>query len=377
MTTKTSDTFGVPLRAPHGAVAVIMAGGSGTRFWPYSRASFPKQYLPLAHDGRTLIRATVDRILSLTGDSGVVVVTAGSQQPLVAAQVPEASVLVEPTARNTAACLALAAVKVLCEVGDAPMICLPADHLIEGEDEIRDVYSRAVKLAGSQDVIVTIGVKPTYPETGYGYIEAGARKDGAAQVTRFIEKPTREVAGRYVAEGRYYWNSGMFVMKPSVLLAAIRSFVPEIALGMDKIAAAWGTAECSSFLAHVYSTLPSVSVDVGVMERARNVVMIPGESFGWSDVGSWSSWLDVVSSLGGGDQSNVGVHADALFVDCERVAVVGHHERQSKRLIAAVGVQDLVVVETEDAILICHRDRTQEVKRVVETLRSEGKDQLL
>lgn len=382
--------------AAAGAVGVIMAGGSGTRFWPYSRARFPKQYLPFARDGRTLIRATYDRIAPLTGTRGILVVTAGSQRPLVLDQLPNASVLVEPVPRNTAACLALAAVKVLHDAGDLPMICLPADHLIDGEDQISEIYRKGIDIAASSDRIVTIGIKPAYPETGYGYIEAGkpVASEGSAvpappakggdqtrgavlSVSRFVEKPSREVAADYIAAGRYYWNSGMFIVRPSVLLAACEKFVPLIHSAVMRISAAWDTPAAVEVLRKEYDAIPPVSIDVGVMERAPNVVMLPGDSFSWSDVGSWSAWLDEIESLREGDEKNIGVHADTLFVDCERVAVVGHHDRPSKRLVAAVGVRDLVVVETEDAILICHRDRTQEVKKVVETLKSEGKERLL
>lgn len=365
-------------------VAVIMAGGSGTRFWPLSRTRRPKQFLPLAGSGRSLIQATADRLADLVGSEGVMVVTAGEQRELVQEQLPGVSVLVEPMAKNTAACIGFAAIKILSSVGDVPMICLPADHLIHGVPEILEVYRRALTCARASDSLVTIGIKPTHPETGYGYIQRGTvakGQDDAFLVERFVEKPNLRTAEEYMVDGGYFWNSGMFIWRPSIILAAMKEFVPELHAALMEIEGCFGAADEADAVKRIYSQIKPVSIDVGVMEKAENVLMLAGDSFRWSDVGSWAAWVE---SLEAGvhridrdrDAANV-VEADALMIDSERCAVVGCEQLEMRRFIAGVGLKDIVIVETEDAVLVCHRDRAQEVKRVVDAIRESNRLNLL
>ncbi len=374
----------LPKAAPR--VAVIMAGGSGTRFWPLSRTNRPKQFLPLAGGAQdthalnsqpmSLLQATSARMAPLCSEQAVLVVTAGHQSPLVCEQLPEAAVLCEPSARNTAACIGYAAAKVLAEVGDVPMMCLPADHIVHGQDEITAVYRDACELAAADDVLVTIGIRPTAPETGYGYIKRSDSvtplKSGSAayKVECFVEKPDRATAEQYLVSGEYFWNSGMFVWRPSVILAALEEFLPEQHAILERIAACFGTDDEYSKIAELYSTIEKVSIDVGVMEQAQNVLMLPGETFSWSDVGSWSAWSE--SKMEAADASGNIVEGDAILIGSKNTTVVSE-----ERLIAAVGVEDLIVVDTPDAVLVCHRERSQEVKDVVEALRKNGRNDLL
>jgi mannose-1-phosphate guanylyltransferase len=231
MTTK--DFFKGTLQPQKDVILVTMAGGSGTRFWPLSRSSRPKQFLPLAKGGRSLIEDSITRFDSLVSDKGSMVVTAQNQSELVAAAVPQAAILMEPAPKNTAACLALSAYFVLATAGDVPMICTPADHLICGDEALLAVFRKAVALAKKEDVLITIGIKPSSPETGYGYIRRGdSFKDsenkptGAFSVARFVEKPDLASATHYVKSGEFYWNSGMFVWRPSILLAAVEGLLP-------------------------------------------------------------------------------------------------------------------------------------------------------
>lgn len=370
------------LRKDLSAVVVIMAGGSGTRFWPLSRTTCPKQFLSLTGTERSLIQATADRVRPLTGDGGVLVVTAEHQASLVTEQLPEAAVLSEPIARNTAPCIGYAATRVLHEIGDVPMLCIPADHMVWGEEALVEIYGEALRFAATETVLVTIGIQPTRPETGYGYIERGGRlaaHRGAYQVKRFVEKPDFETAREYVQSGRYFWNSGMFAWRPSVILAEIGKFMPELRAGLAEIEAVWtqSGSEESTFDAvqKIYRTLPAVSIDYGVMEKATAVAMFPGVGFQWSDVGSWLAWAEA-------EQRRIGENGnfsdgDVILVDTEHCAVLGNRNVEGRKLIAGVGLRDLIVVETDDAILICHRDSAQDVKQVVDVLRERGRTEFL
>jgi mannose-1-phosphate guanylyltransferase len=373
------------LKAEQGVVAVVMAGGSGTRFWPLSRRSRPKQYLPLAGD-TSLIQATVGRLDRLCGEEGVLIVTAENQIDLVRSQVPTARILAEPLARNTAACVGYGALYVQQTVGDVPMLCLPADHVIHGEVGIRKVFDSAIRLANEQDVLVTIGIRPTAPETGYGYIHCGeankATTDSSAAVSEdsllphypvssFVEKPNRSTAQQYLLSGEYFWNSGMFAWRPSVVLSAIDKYVPALGAALKELAPLLSAADSSEEIARLYEQLESVSVDVGVMEQADNVLMIPGEGFMWSDVGSWSSWVDTVGADDMGEGGNI-TKGDVVLTNCKDCAVVGNN-----RMVAGVGLENVVVVDTDDALLVCNKSSAQDVKQIVDLLKKSGREDLL
>ncbi len=370
-----SELFTGELTTKAKTVAVIMAGGSGTRFWPASRTSFPKQFLSLSGSERSLIQATADRLAPLVGSEATLVVTSRAQMELVHQHLPEAAVLAEPMARNTAPCVGYAALKVLESVGDVPMIVLPADHYIRREEGLVEVCRRAAQLATEQDVLITIGIPPTSPETGYGYIQAGEPfpgGDGAVRnVSRFVEKPDRATAEGYLASGDYFWNSGMFIWRPSVILAAISEHLPKLAGSLERIGACIRKSCPDSEIEAEFEAIDPVSVDVGVMEKAANVAMMPGTSFSWSDIGSWDAWADLMRSNSSDGSGNV-VQGDVLAIDCTNLVAVA-----KERLIAAVGLDDVIIVEAGDAVLVCPSSRAQDVKRVVEEFKKSGRQELL
>jgi len=352
------------------AVAIIMAGGVGARFWPLSRKQKPKQYLPLADKEQSLIQATAARLEPLVGKGGVLVVTSASQVELVKEQLPDACILAEPSARNTAACVAVASQFVLDTVGDIPTLCLPADHVIQGEEQIREVYSQASDLCKKQDCLITVGIKPDRPETGYGYIQRGAQvESGVYAVETFVEKPNLETAKQYLESGEFYWNSGMFAWRPSVILSEIEKQLPKMAETVKKIGSFFDSDIDS--VSEMYNSLESVSIDVGVMEKAASVLMLSGDSFAWSDVGSWHSWVETASEAEADEAGNI-LRGDVIAVDSTNSAVLS-----SGKLLAVVGLDNIVVVETDDSVLVCHRDKAQQVKAVVEKLKTTGRDGFL
>ncbi len=364
------------------SVAVIMAGGSGTRFWPLSRTNFPKQFLALTGTERSLIQGTADRLESLTTRDGIMVVTAENQTGLVREQLPHVTVLSEPTARNTAACIGYAATLITHQVGDVPMICMPADHMVWGAEDLMRILGEGVELSAKDDVVVTIGIRPSSPETGYGYIHRGKptsdAEDGVYHVKRFVEKPDRATAQSYLDSGDYFWNSGMFVWRPSVILSEMKKHLPELSAGLDQIAVLWGNEKDPQVyqqISEIYSSLQSISIDFGVMEKSTSVVMMSGSEFRWSDVGSWSSWVDVELAKTG-EHGNF-TRGDVVLIDSERCCVLGQKGDKSRKLLAGVGLRDMIIVETEDAILVCHREQTQDVKKVVETLKANNRKELL
>lgn len=351
--------------------AVIIAGGAGTRFWPASTAARPKQFLALGPSSdEPLLVATVRRLRRLTDPARVVVATGAHLFDATRAALPELpveNILAEPAARNTAACIAWATRTIAERDPDATICVFPADHAIRDEDEFLATTQRAVALAASGR-IVTIGLAPTRPETGYGYIEVGehvAGHAGAHDVVRFVEKPTRDVAERFVSGHRHLWNGGMFFFPATRMVDAVRTRLPALAAGLDEIMATSGDARVGA-LGRVFPALPSISIDHGVMEHETDLAVVRGD-FGWSDVGSWlTAW-----ELSEKDARGNGVDDSAVLVDADR-CLVRSLATGDKRPIVLVGVEDLVVVETDDAVLVLKRDRAEDVKRAVEALKARG-----
>lgn len=344
--------------------AVIMAGGSGTRFWPASRRHRPKQLLPLGPDERTLLRATIDRISELVPAERVLIVTSALLADSIAKELPElprANILEEPMGRNTAPCVAWAAAHIRRREPAGVMMVLPADHHIGDEEEYRNVLRNALE-ACEDGALVTVGLTPSRPETGYGYLELGETVgEGVFAARRFVEKPDRQRAEQFVSAGNFLWNSGMFFFKAESILAAVREHLPGLAAGIDEFDAAASRGDEASVVAATYGDLPSVSIDHGVMEKAAVVHVVPG-SFGWSDLGSWmSAW-----ELSAKDEANNAVRGDAVLVDARGNIV----DVPAGKMVALVGVADLVVVDTEDALLVMPRQRAQDVRAVVEALRA-------
>lgn len=353
--------------------AVIMAGGKGERFWPQSRANRPKQFLSLTNDGETMMQKTVSRLEGVVDIDDVYIVTNANYVSLVEEQLPglpKDNIIAEPKARNTAPCIALAAQIIRKKYDDAIMLVLPSDHLIKFTQMYLDTLHRAIEVAESDKNLVTIGITPSYPETGYGYIQfSGADRSmpGVYKVERFVEKPNIELAKEYVNSGTYLWNSGMFVWKASSIIANIEQFLPDVAEGTAKIGETYGTEAFDSTLRSVFPGLTAESIDFGVMEKAKDIYTIPG-NFGWDDVGSW---LAVERINYTNEYGNV-VKGDVVSINTKNSTVIG-----GKRLIATVGLENIVIVDTNDALLICAKDSTQDIKKVIENLKICNRNELV
>ena len=356
--------------------AVIMAGGAGTRFWPASRALRPKQLLPLASsENETLLAATVRRLKPLVSEDRVIVVTGEHLAEGTARAVPgvpAAQILREPAARNTAPCIAWANATVARLDPDAVVMVLPSDHFIGDEAKFQKVLATAVASA-ERGRVTTVGIVPTRPETGYGYIEVGDALEGEARaVKRFVEKPDRARAESFVQAGpsRYLWNAGMFFFRVRDMAALLERHLPAIASGVSRIDAAARSGDADAVVREVFPTLQSISIDHGVMEKAEGLAVVPGD-FGWNDVGSWQSAWELAER----DAHGNALGAADVAIDAKNNLAVSLGAK--KKTIALVGVDDLVVVETEDAILVIPRERAQDVRLVVEELKKNGKSSLL
>ncbi|HEX4311087.1 MAG TPA: mannose-1-phosphate guanylyltransferase [Acidobacteriaceae bacterium] len=361
---------------------IILAGGSGTRFWPRSRRARAKQVLAL--DGeRTMIQRTVDRLEPLAKPHDVWVITNAHLSGAICTQldcVPERQVVCEPAARNTAPAAGLAAFLIEKLFPDAVMGIFPADHVIADEAAFVVTIQRAIDLAAAGDNMVVLGVESTRPETGYGYIETGAPcDDGIVRVRRFTEKPNLERAEAFVAAGNYFWNSGMFVWSAKTLANAVRELMRETAPLLEEITAAWNTPQFERIFGELYPKCENISVDYAILEprSARgehhsNLYCIPAK-FGWSDLGSWAALHEYQVERKVADaQSNVLDSSGSVVLGSS-----GNYVFSPDKLVALVGVQNLVVVETEDALLITTRDHSQDVGKVVRELTARGNEKLI
>ena len=343
--------------------AMIMAGGAGTRFWPLSRRSRPKQVLALG-DERPLLRATFDRAAGLVSADRVWVVTGAATAPAVREMLPELpadNLLVEPVGRDTAACVGWAAVAALARDPDATCVVLPADHVIGELDRFRAALAAGAAHVDAHGGLLTFGIRPSRPETGYGYLRVGAleRKDGPwpiHRLDRFVEKPDRELARAYLADGGYLWNSGMFAWRADELVQEIRRQLPLLADGLERLAGTAGAVD------EVYPELPRISVDFGIMEGARRCWVVPVD-FPWSDVGAWPALHELLE----GDTAGTATLGRVLALDSERSLVIGEGP-----VVAAVGIRDMVVVATPDAVLVAPISEAQRVKEVVAALGRRG-----
>ncbi|TVQ11559.1 MAG: mannose-1-phosphate guanylyltransferase [Balneolaceae bacterium] len=347
--------------------AVIMAGGVGSRFWPKSRLKCPKQFLKLVGE-KTMLQSTVDRILPLIPMERILVITNADYTDLVKEQlpgIPPQNVIGEPIGRNTAPCIALAAIVTEHMDPNPTMIVLPSDHYIRDEKEFRRVLSAAAKKATDEDVLITVGIRPNRPETGYGYIQVNDNNgsegnDEFCVVKTFAEKPDLQTAINFIASGDFYWNSGMFIWKSSSILRELQKHLPEIHREVQKVRSHVDGAGFVKSLQDYYQSCMSISIDYGVMEKAGAVHVIPAE-FGWNDVGSWLAVYELEEK---GMDGNV-IHAPKTHLEnCQNCYVVS----ESDKLIAMVGLQGFAYVETEDAVLICRLEESQEVKKLVETM---------
>ena len=346
-------------------VAVVMAGGRGTRFWPRSRSSRPKQFLAIAGE-ETLLRQTVQRLAPGFRPEHIFIITTTDLAEETARMLPElpaGNILIEPEGRNTAPCLALSLVEIERRVPGGVMVVLSADHWIGDEALFLEDIETAVKHASWERELVVFGIRPTYPETGYGYIEAEGHGP-VLRVKAFREKPPMEQALEFLESGRHFWNAGIFVWTLEDFRAGLQNHCPEVLAPLDAWVAAGADAAA---LPEAYSRIPKVAIDVALMEKASDVAVVPTR-VRWSDVGSWPAALEFHAP---DSEGNV-VQGEAILLETRNCAFFG-----GRRLIAASGLSDIIVVDDEDALLIFHRDKAQSVKTIVERLRAEGREDLL
>ena len=354
--------------------AVVMAGGGGTRLWPASRRQKPKQSLRLLGD-RSLFQLAVDRLRPLVPPERILIVTGADQAELLRQQVPDLPAecfVIEPEPRGTAAVAGLAGLVVERRLPGAVMACVTADHVIAHPERFRDALVAAHALALEGD-LVTLGIPPTCPATGYGYIERGEERGAfhgfrSYRVKAFKEKPTAELAKGYVADGRHLWNSGMFVWRGDALRKEIARQMPDLEAGLTRLAAALGAPGDAEAFARAWAKLPRQTIDYGIMEHAHRVAVIPADDLGWYDIGTWDRLLEVLPTDKDG---NLALGAGSpLLVDSRGTLVYGE---EARRLVVTLGVDDLIVVDTGDALLVCPRERAEEIRLIVERLRSEGR----
>ncbi len=351
--------------------SVIMAGGIGARFWPLSRRQNPKQFLSLTGD-LSLIEETARRLQRLSKPEDIYIISNHRYSERLTALlpgIPRDNIFFEPVQRNTAPCIGLAATVIEQRHPGSVMAIFPSDHLIGNERAFTGRIREAAAIAGSRDVLMTIGVEPTRPETGYGYIQlAGEIQPGCHQVRTFAEKPNLATAQRFISSGDFLWNSGIFVWRSSVFLQALQQHLEDVYDVMTELKPVVDTPEFEAQLQRVFPLSPSVSVDYGILEQSRNVAVIRAK-FPWSDVGSWQeAYLRSPK-----DQDQNVIQGEVIAVDAS-----GNYVRtEAQRLIALVGVKDLVVIDTGDALLVARRDTVQDVSQIVNQLREEEKDEYL
>jgi mannose-1-phosphate guanylyltransferase len=357
--------------------AVIMAGGGGTRLWPISRKEMPKQLLPLLGKD-TLFQSTVARLEKLFPPERILVVTVAEQAREMQKQVPAIPVenyLIEPAPRGTASVVALAAAVLHKRDPQASMAIQTSDHYIRNRDLFHYLIRAAFDVA-QENYLVTLGITPTYPSTGYGYIQQGAALDGDYKypvytVERFVEKPDQETAQKLLRSGNHSWNSGMFVWRADTILAEIERQMPELYKVVNKISAAWGTSQQDEVVKANWFGLKSQTIDYGVMERAQRVAVLPAGGLGWNDVGSWDSLFDVLLPDMNG---NVATSAQHLALDTHNTLV---YSKTDERLVVTIGLDDIVIVDAGDVLMVCQVDQSQKVKDVVEHLKKHHQEKYL
>ena len=355
----------------------ILAGGRGTRLWPRSTQNMPKQFADIAGRGQTMIQETVSRLDGLVDDDEIYVITSSTYLDLAMTQLPQlpaANFLVEPEGRNTAPAIGLACVQLLHRDPEAVVAFLPADHLIQDPDSLCDALAQAEKVA-RQDQIVTLGIEPTIPHTGYGYIRQGhqlALDDDANlqvyTVDSFLEKPDMATAQQFLVDGQHYWNSGMFICRADRLLGEIERQIPPVYERLLEIYEGFDTLDSVTILAKAWSRMPSISIDVGVMEGAHNVAVIPLRA-GWSDIGSWDALGELLEQDPYGNST---VQGELFPINSEDNVIYA-----DRPFVSLIGVKDLVVVENDNALLIGRRDQMQHVSMVVDHLRKHSRTELV
>lgn len=353
---------------------LIMAGGGGTRFWPRSKTAKPKQYLNIQSDD-SLLQATINRFATFTETDNIYIVSSRSQADVLEEQtpmLPKKNLIYEPVGKNTLPCIGLAAMFAEKEDPDGIMVVAPSDHLIENNALFKETVLAAAKIADEKDGIVTIGITPTYPATGYGYVQTeieitGTEKIKQFKVKQFVEKPDEKTAAGYLNDGGFYWNSGLFIFKISVFLNSVKEFAPELYSDLRKIQATFGTPSFDQTLDTIYRAVKSISVDYGIMEHAKNIYLVEG-NFGWNDLGGWESVYQISEK----DKDGNAADGEAVFLDSENSYIYSE-----KGLVALIGLDDVIVVQDGNTTLVCKREKAEDVKKIVEQLKNENKSQYL
>lgn len=343
--------------------AVIMAGGIGSRFWPRSREKKPKQLLKIFGE-KTMIQETIERLDGLIANERIFIVTNKMQKAEIKNQLPDIpseNIIDEPFGKNTAACIGLASILVEKMSKDAVTIILPADHVIANVKEFQETIKCAAQYADKSKGLVTIGINPTRPETGYGYIQIDDKKveDNVYQVMTFAEKPNYATAVRFLKAGDFMWNSGMFIWRVDSILREMKQHMPELYAGLEEIKASLGTADFDRVLSAVYGQLKSISIDYGIMEKTKNVYLVKG-NFPWSDVGSWA---EVYNLSDKDDDGNV------IVGDIFTQHTSDSYLYSPKKFAAVVGVDNIIVINTSDTLLVCHKEKAQDVKSIIDYLK--------
>jgi mannose-1-phosphate guanylyltransferase len=354
--------------------AVIMAGGKGERFWPKSRTHLPKQFLNISGN-KSMIQQTIARLEKLIDISRIFIVTNELYAELIHAQIPSLpldNIIIEPIGRNTAPCVGLASIIIEEKYPDSTMVVLPSDHIIENEEGFLRILETADQVSNLGDNLVTLGITPTYPETGYGYIESAdsfqeMNDMKVFHVNKFVEKPDLEKARGYLDAGNYYWNSGIFIWKVSLIRKLIAELMPVMHDVLETMKAAFRIDNRNDVIRKEFHRMPDQSIDYGIMEKANNIYMIPCV-FGWDDVGSWTA-LERINELD--DNGNV-IRGNILNLDTKRCII-----ESNGKLIATLGIEDLIIVDTEDVTLICSKDKAQEVKALIKELKMQKLEKYL
>ncbi len=349
---------------------VIMAGGIGSRFWPYSRHTKPKQFLDILGTGRTLLQMTYDRFVEFAQPDQFLVVTHQSYRDLVKEQLPDiadAQILTEPIRRNTAPCIAYAAYRIFAKNPEAVMLVTPADHLILQEAKFASTIKKAIQAANQKGRLITLGIRPNRPETGYGYIQylENESNDPALKVKTFTEKPGQKLAKTFLESGEFVWNSGMFVWRADSLIDAIHQYLPDMADAFDGGQDYLGTDREQEFVNRAYSMVKNISIDYGLMEKSDQVYVILGD-FGWSDVGSWHSLHELRSK----DDDNNVIEANALTFDTQNCYI----KTDNEKLVVVQGLDNYLINESENVLLICKLDAEKKFRDFVATAKKKGED---
>jgi mannose-1-phosphate guanylyltransferase len=347
--------------------AVIMAGGKGERFWPKSRTNLPKQFLNISGN-KSMLQQTIDRLVNIMDISRIFIVTNGLYAELISAQIPHLpleNIIIEPIGRNTAPCVGVAALIIEERFPDSTMIVLPSDHIIKNEEGFLQILQTAVTVCEEGENLVTLGIAPSYPEIGYGYIESTKQINlvndmEVHRVSQFVEKPDLATAQKYLEAGNFYWNSGIFIWKTSVIRKLIALYLPEMHNVLETIKTAAQHENIHQVIQDEFHKMPDQSIDYGIMEKAPSIYVIPC-MFGWDDVGSWTS----LERINDKDENGNVIRGNILSLLTKNCII----ESNNGKLIATLGIEDLIVVDTEDVTLICTKDKAQEIKSLLKELR--------